>query len=701
LNAHNNVLIIIKIKNLDLKEFSMRNIIFGLLLVTATGLSAQEKRAITFEDLYGYPQVENISLSPDGKYLVAEVVDYNLDTDERFHNIWLVPTHEGVPEQFTSSGMDYAPIWSPKGNLIAFESERPSTADGDTTNQIWVISPDGGEAEQLTDIYTEIADPVWSSDGKYMLFTSEVYPDCNDDDCNRMKDEAKDENPVKAKLYNKLLFRHVKWWEDGKRNHIFLLDLEAGEHEDLTPFDKDAPPIAGAASPGYAFSQDGSEIAFVMNTDTVVAISTNNDIFTLNLDTNRLTRISTSPGGDDYPLYSPSGRQIAYRSMARAGYESDKRNLILYDRIGKTYENLTESFNRSVGEFTWGPYSKYIYFAAVDAGLNKIFRLNVRNKEIKALVADGVCCDINVSSNGIYLYYLKSTTTQPYEIYQYNSKNNKQTRLTSFGDTLFSQLDLAPAKDFWFMGARGDSIHGMMTLPPQFDPGTRHPLVLLIHGGPQYAWLKDFNYYGWNTQLMAAQGYIVVQIDPHGSRGYGQPFVDAINNDWGGAPYEDLMMGLDYLISKHDYIDTTKMAALGRSYGGYMTNWICGQTDRFACLVTVDGPFENISDYYSTEELWFPNWEFGGPPWKNMENYTRQSPAEYVQNFKTPTLVIHGQLDYRVDVSQGIMMYTALQTRNVPSQFLYFPDEGHMLRKLHNIAYAYEIQLEWLAKYLK
>ncbi len=672
-----------------------------LTIVIAAIGQAQEKRFMTFDDLYSYPQIESISLSPDNKHIICEVKKYDLGDDSYSTNLWLILVDDNTTSQFTNGGSDISPAWSPDGNTIAFISERKSDENKDGEPQIWLMSLSGGEARQLTNISTGADTPVWSGDGRMMLFQSSVYPDCPDDDCNRQRDQEKETAAVKALLYDNLLFRHYKFWEDGKRNHIFIIDTETGEYRDLTPFDKDAPPLALGGWLDYCFSPDGGEIAFVMNTDTVIAISTNNDIFSLNINTNRLTRISESRGNDNSPDYSPDSRFLAYKSMARAGFESDQNDLILYNRMNKTYQNLTSTFDRSIDEYVWGPYSKYIYFTAVDQGLSKIYQLNIKAGEITALVNDGVCSDIHISGNGIYLYYLKSTPAQPYEVYEYNSKNHRQTRLTHFSDSLFSLLQLSPAEDFRFTGAGGDSIHGVLTPPPDFNAAEKYPLTLLIHGGPQWCWLKDFNYYGWNTQLLAAQGYIVAQIDPHGSRGYGQAFVDAVSNDWGGAPYQDLMLGLDYLIAQHDYIDTTKLAALGRSYGGYMVNWINGRTDRFACLISVDGDFDNISSYYSTEELWFPNREFGGAPWEVKENYLKYSPSEYAQNFKTPTLVIHGQLDYRVDVSQGLMMYTALRARDIPAQLLYFPDEGHNLRKLCNIRYAYEVQFEWLARYLK
>jgi len=677
-----------------------RFLVFTFLILTVPAIADQE-RSIIFDDLYSFPQIKNMSLSPDGKNLICQCKLYNLDDDSYTNNLWLVPTDGKPAYQFTNGGGDFSPRWSPDSKSIAFISTRDGDNTDEGTSQIWLISPDGGEARRLTDISTEADDPVWSADSRMILFESSVYPDCENDDCNRRRDKEKADSKIKAKLYDDLLFRHYRYWEDGKRNHIFKIDIQTGEYQNLTPFDKDAPPIALAGGHRYCFSPNGNEVTFVMNTDTVIAVSTNNDIFTLNIKNQQLTRISKSHGNDTNPCYSPSGRYLAYRSMARAGFEADQNDLIIYDRTGKTYANKTESFDRSVGEFIWGPYSKYIYFTSVDEGWIKIYRLTIKSGDIKTLVNDGVCSDIQISNNGNHLYYLKATATRHYEVFEYNNKNGMQTRLTHFTDDLFSQLKLSDPVDFRFESTGGDSVYGILTLPPDFDRTKKYPLTLLIHGGPQWTWLKNFNFYGWNTQILAAQGYVVAQIDPHGSRGYGQAFVDAVTDDWGGAPYQDLMLGVDYLIAEHDYIDTTRLAALGRSYGGYMINWINGQTDRFACLVSICGDFDNISAYYSTEELWFPNWEFNGTPWNNKDGYLKHSPAEFVHNFKTPTLVIHGQLDYRVDISQGLMMFTALRARDIPAQLLYFPDEGHSVNKLYNIRYQYEVQLDWLATYLK
>ncbi len=673
----------------------MRRCILLILILLHSLSTAGEKHLITFEDLYDYGKVDDIQVSPSGEYLAFTVTFDDLESNSSETNIWMMPTRGGEPRKMTNSPEDNNPRWSPDGKSLAFISGREN---GD---QVWLLPVDGGEAKRLTDLSTGVSGLEWSPDGRRLIFTSRVYPECPTDSCNQAKDDSTENVLVKAKLYDRLLFRHYASWDDGKKSHLFIYDFETEKTYDLTPGEFNTPPIALAWGRQYDVSPDGLEVCFVMNTDSIITLSTNNDIFTVPLTGGEWKRITTNPANDVGPRYSPDGRYIAYRAMVRPGYESDRFRLMLCDRRTGEIRNLTPDFDRSIRGIVWGPSSKRIFFTAVDRGRSVIYRINVKNRKITPLVDDAVCWNITVSPNGKTIFYLKSNSIQPYEIHAFDLKKKKETRLTYFSEGLFSQLELSPAEDFWFIGANGDSIHGFLTKPSNFSRREKYPLVLLIHGGPQWTWLGDFNYYGWNTQLVAAQGYIVAQIDPHGSSGYGQDFTDAVNLDWGGKDYKDLMLGVDFLLEKYDFLDPERLGALGRSYGGYMVNWIAGHTDRFKCLVSVDGVFELVSDYYSTDELWFPEWECGGTPWSNPEIYGERSPSSYVENFKTPILVIHGQNDYRVDVSQGLMLFTALQRLGIPSQFLYFPDEGHSLRKLKNHQCVYKVQFEWLAGYLK
>jgi len=673
-----------------------RTILLIAIILIYSFAAAAEKHLITFEDLYSYGQVDDIQVSPDGKHLAFTVTFYDLQTGTYNSDIWTIPTKGGEPRRMTyTDGEDHNPRWSPEGRRLAFISERE---DGE---QIWLLPVDGGEARRLTNISTGVEDLEWSFDGKKLVFVSQVYPDCPTDSCNKARDDSVRNSPVKAKLYDHLLFRHYRSWGDGKRSHLLVYDLATAKTYDLTPWQLNSPPIALAWGRQHDFSPDGGEVCFVMNTDSIVTLSTNNDLFVVPLPGGEWKRITTNPANDVLPRYSPDGKYIAYLSMARPGYESDRLRLMLYDRRSGETRELTPNFDRSVRGIVWGPSSREIFFTAVDRGRSVVCEIRVKDGKITPLVDDAVCWDVAVSPKEKTIFYLKSNSVQPYEVYAFDLKKKKERRLTHFSEELFSQLQLSPAEDFWFEGAGGDSIHGFLTKPPHFSPREKYPLVLLIHGGPQWTWLGDFNYYGWNTQLVAAQGYVVAQIDPHGSAGYGQEFTDAVNLDWGGKDYQDLMLGIDFLVEKYDFIDPERLAALGRSYGGYMVNWMEGHTDRFKCFISVDGVFELVSDYYSTDELWFPEWESGGSPWGNPEFYRERSPSTYVENFKTPMLVIHGQYDYRVDVSQGLMLFTALQRRGIPSQLLYFPDEGHSIWKLKNHEHVYKVQFDWLAKYLK
>jgi dipeptidyl aminopeptidase/acylaminoacyl peptidase len=656
--------------------------------------SALPQQAMTFDDLYGFDQVGDLQLSPDGKTLAFTLTHNDLQAHARSTYIYLLPADSGEARRLTDREADeYDPCWSPDGSLLAFSS------GGENGRQIWMA--DSGDYRPLTGISTGAGGMMWFPDSRRFLFTSPVYPDCDNDACNRVRDSLAEENPLEARVYDRLLFRHYGSWADGKVEHLFSGSITDEVTIDLTPGPHDVPPVAGGGRPAYAISPDGLEICYAKNTEPVAAMSYNNDLYIIPAVGGNVQPIADKPGNDCRPFYSPDGLYLAYLEMVRPGYESEQQDIILYDRRQQLRKNLTEDFDRSVGSPMFSSDGSYIYFTAVDMGMVGIYRVVLNNGAVEEVLTDAVYGDLAVAPDGKALYFTRSTSIEPGDIYRYDLTKNELRRLTFYARKLTDRVALRPSEEFWFYSFDSLPIQGFLTLPPDFDPQKKYPLVLLIHGGPQWCWLNDFNYYGWNIHLLAAQGYAVAQINPRGSRGYGRKFCDAVSGDWGGKDYHDLMIGIDYLAGRFAYVDTTRMAALGRSYGGYMVNWICGHTDRFKCLVSVDGSFENLSDYYSTEELWFPEWEFQGTPWTNRELYLERSPEKFVANFKTPTLVVHGQKDYRVDVSQGLMMFTALQRMGVPSKLLYFPDEGHSVGKLRNLRYAYEVQLAWLAQWLK
>ena len=467
----------------------------------------------------------------------------------------------------------------------------------------------------------------------------------------------------------------------------------------------------------YAISPDGQEVAYTSNIDEVEATSTNDEIFVVPISGGTPKKISTSPGADTTPLYSPDGKYLAWRSQQRAGFEADKWRLLVQDRQSGKIRDLTEKFDRSVGSFACVPNSKAICFAAEDRGEAPIYSIALTSDqpaEIARLHAD----DLVFGANGA-LYFTRMSVAAPNEIWRlvftdpalFNlaqnlgdalvTKHDLPTSVVHMNDALLSQIDMQPMESFTFKAANDEEVQGFMVKPPGFDSNKKYPLKFLLHGGPQGAWGNEWTY-RWNAELFTATGnYVVVMVNFHGSTGYGQKFTDSISGDWGSKPYVDLMKGLNYVEKTYPFIDKNREAALGASYGGYMANWILGHTNRFKCIVSHDGMFNTESAYGTTEELWFPEWEFKGPPWKSRNVYRKFSPHLFADKFKTPTLVVHGQLDYRLDVSEGFQLFTTLQRLGIPSKMLYFPDEGHWVLKPQNSRLWYKTVNDWVDQWCK
>jgi dipeptidyl aminopeptidase/acylaminoacyl peptidase len=386
--------------------------------------------------------------------------------------------------------------------------------------------------------------------------------------------------------------------------------------------------------------------------------------------------------------------------MARPGFEADKYSLFLYDMNNQKISNLTEKLDISVNDILWSPDNSTLYISFQEKGRISLGKISIKNKKFEKILQGHYISSPSISSDGKKLIFLKQEINHPTDINSFDLKAEKVTQLTATNKKLLSKLEMNPAEEFWFDGADGDKVHGFLVKPPLFDASKKYPLVLLIHGGPQGAFSDNFHY-RWNAQMFTAPGYVTALINFHGSTGYGQSFTDSLTGDWGGKPYEDIMNGLDHLLSRYNFIDRSRLAAAGASYGGYMINWIEGHTTRFSCLISHAGVYDLRSMHGATEELWFPEWEFKGTPWSNKEMYEKWSPSFFVQNFKTPCLVIHGQRDFRVPVTQGFQFFTALQRMNVPSQMLYFPDEYHFVQKPQNAELWWKTVHDWLAKYLK
>ncbi|HWY39539.1 MAG TPA: S9 family peptidase [Chthoniobacterales bacterium] len=733
------------------------------------------KHPFTFEDMMKLKRVDEPVPSPDGKWVVFSATDVDLEANTKISHLWVVPANGGESKRLNeTSTHEERPRFSPDGKRLIWTSKAADPTQiwmCDFNSDTGTLT---GQPHQVTNISTGADGGIWSPDGKNIVFVSEVYPDCRDDACNKQHDEEVKKSKVKAKIFTKLFYRHWNAFTEFKRSHLFVvsddaipetveanaspartvspapsessqptrLPLQKNVPRDLTPGDHDVPQFHLGGQDMYAISPDGQELAYTSNIDEVEATSTNDEIFVVPISTveanaspartvspatygttqpgiplsgtttaPRPRKISTSPGADETPLYSPDGKYLAWRSQARAGFESDKWRLFVQDRQSGKTRDLTEKIDRSVGSFTWDDHN-VIYFSFENRGESLFAATSpevenfalpeaYNDKHLRQLHAD----DLTISGHA--LYFSQMLATAPSEIWRFDLAENlssiphiKPHAITHMNDALLSQIDMQPLESFTFKGANDEEVQGFVVKPPGFDPNKKYPLKFLIHGGPQGAWGNDWTY-RWNAELFAANGYVVVMINFHGSTGYGQKFTDSISGDWGGKPYIDLMKGLDYVEKTYPFIDKNREAALGASYGGYMANWLLGHTNRFKCIVSHDGMFNAESAFGTTEELWFPNWEFKGPPWKQRELYRKWSPHEYAANFKTPTLVVHGQLDYRLDVSNGFDLFTTLQTLKVPSKMLYFPDEGHWVLKPQNSRLWYKTVNDWVDQWCR
>jgi dipeptidyl aminopeptidase/acylaminoacyl peptidase len=673
-----------------MKRFAL---LLSVLLLVTTAATAQTRR-YTIEDLLKVRRVADPQVSPDGTRVAFTVGDVNYDANRVVNQIYVVSIDGGNPKQLTNGqSSSSAPRWSPDGKKIAFT----------TGGQVWTMDSDGDHKDQVTKISTGAAAPVWSPDGKWIAFTSDVYPDCADDDCNKKRDETNEASKVKAHITTRLLFRHWDEWRDVKRTHVFVVSSKGGTARDITQGDFDSPPYAAASGVDFAFSPDSTELAYLRNPDKVEATSTNSDIYVVPLNGGSPKNITESNHGYDVgPIYSADGRFIVYRSQATAGFEADRWRLMVYNRATGTSTEITRGFDQQVDEAVLSQ-DGTVYFTAGERGKMPIFRVPLAGGAVQKVVPNVFASSLRVTADGKRLVFAGSSLASPAEVYVVNVDGSNLKPLTSVNAQLMSQANLTKGEEIEWPGALGKKIHGFIIKPNNFDPSRKYPLLLLIHGGPQGAWSDNWGY-RWNPQVFANAGYVVFTPNPRGSTGYGQQFVNEISGDWGGKAYVDIMNGVADVLRRSPFIDRNRIGAAGASYGGYMINWIEGHNNdprfQFKVLVCHDGVFNLTSMYGATEELWFPEWEFKGTPWSNPAMYSRWSPHNFINNFNTPILIIHGEMDFRVPCGDGLQLYTAVQRKGIDSKFLSFPDEGHWVMKPQNSNLWYHTVLDWIDKYL-
>jgi dipeptidyl aminopeptidase/acylaminoacyl peptidase len=665
---------------------------FLLLLSVAmiTAASAQ-KRPFAIEDLYKIKAIVDPQISPDGKSIAFTVTENNLAEGKSKTEVYLMDADGNNIRKVTDNpAADDHPRWSPDGKSLLFLSTRHEGP------QAWLLPLEGGEPAQVTHFTTGVSDAVWTSDGKHIVFTSDVFPECGaDGDCNKKIDESVSSGPIQAHMADHLLYRHWTSWKDGRRSHVFVYDIDAKKYTDLSPGDYDAP-VFSLGGGGVAVSPDGKEVCFASNHDANEAETTNADLFIVSTsggEPKDITAENKSFDGD--PSYSPDGKYIAYRMQTIPAYESDLFRIALYDRKSGEKTVLTEKFDNWVGEFTWAPDSKSIYFTADVQGHIPLYNLELKSKQVTPVIDVKSIDAIDVSSDGKSLVIVRRAVGEPVELWHATTQGKNLRRLTFFNKPLEDSVDIRPAEEMWITSPTGKKIHTFIVKPHNFDPSKKYPLILNVHGGPQSQWADAFR---GDWQVYPGSGYIVAFPNPHGSTGYGQDFTAEISKDWGGAVYQDVMAVADSL-EKISYVDKDRMGAMGWSFGGYMMMWLEGHTSRFKAIACMMGVYDLTAMHGSTEELWFPQWDLGGAPWES-DLYMKWSPNQYVKNFKTPCLVITGEKDYRVPYPQSLEFFTDLQKMNVQSRLIVFPNDGHWPSGVKSMPLYYNAHLDWFHKYL-
>jgi dipeptidyl aminopeptidase/acylaminoacyl peptidase len=659
---------------------------------------AQQAGRFTVDDLIAMDRIGSPQVSPDGDWVAFTVSELDREANRRRTDIWLVRSDGSGLRRLTSDpASDFNPLWSPDGRSIWFLSTRSGSS------QVWRKPMAGGAAEQMTDLPLGVGNLIMAPDGRHVAFTIDVYPDCRTLACTRSRLDEAAVRQTTGLLYDRLFIRHWDTWSDGRRSHIFVMPAFGGEPVDVMQgMDADSPSKPFGGSEEFTFTPDGRSIVFTARlAGAQEPWSTDFDLYVVPIHGSGAPSLITidNRAWDTGPVFSPDGRTLAYLAMARPGYEADRFRIVLKSWPDGEPRVLTEDWDRSPGSIGWSPDGRTILATAGNIGNVSLFGIDVRTGDTRVLVRQGHVRSPSFADDRIV--FGMDHFRSPVELYSARPDGSDVRAITRINYERLARIEFGEPEQFSFSGWNGETVYAWMVKPAGLDPSREYPIAFLIHGGPQGSFDNDFHY-RWNPQIYAAAGYAAIMVDFHGSTGYGQAFTDAIRYDWGGKPLEDLQKGLAAALERYEWLDGERACALGASYGGYMINWIAGNwPDGFRCLVNHDGVFDQRMMYFATEELWFPEWEHGGTYWANPEGYERHNPARFVEHWDTPMLVIHGALDYRVPLEQGIAAFTALQRKGIPSRFLYYPDENHWVLSPANSVQWHETVLDWLARWLE
>lgn len=654
----------------------------------------------TAEHLVRLDRVGAPNVSPDSIHVVYTLRTTDMEADKGRYDLWLSKIDGGDPKQLTHhEANDTAPAWSPDGKHVFFLSTRSDSS------QLWRIAVSGGEATQVTDFPVDIETFRVSANGDRLVVSAQAYLDCDDLACTAARDKAEEDSPTTGAVYDQIFMRHWDHWLTEKRSRLFAVPLKDGIASTNEPLlltkavNANVPSYTWGGNEEYALSPDGSTVYFVARIrDATEPTSTNFDIYSapMNGDGPTENLSKSNLAWDAQPILSPDGSSLAYLAMSRAGFEADRFRIIIRDLAsGKTRE-LAKNWDRSPASIIFSSDGKSIYANAQDVGNKTLWRIDVASGDPEKIIEDGNISAMDVAGDAIV--FAKDDLKSPSELFVFDGATT--TQITHFSEAQLHNIEMGDFEQFSFTGAKGEEVHGYVLKPANYVEGKQYPVAFLIHGGPQSSFGNHFHY-RWNPQTYAGQGFAAVFIDFHGSTGYGQDFTDSISENWGGDPLVDLQLGFEAALEKYSFLDGENTCALGASYGGFMINWIAGNwPDRFDCLVNHDGIFDQRMMYYTTEELWFLEWENGGPYYENAENFEKYNPVSHVEKWQTPMFIIHGQLDYRVPLTQGIAAFTALQRRGIPSKFLHFPDENHWIQRPHNSVQWHKEVNKWLHQYL-